>query len=254
MEAMGKCWSKCSSWVVRESDSAESLHIKRTLTPLLILLIPFHIANIWSDTHPLRKTVHATNAFFYIAYLVRARLGFDMVMTLDVTLIVLAVTNVLFDVVQAAEARERTWQQAVLYLDLALVFNRPHLTPCIIVGTLAWLLVESSESAFRLGLYDLVSGTDTLGVCDCTNTPCASDLLVALGSSIAGGMVLLIDFYLTRRFATNLSLQFRRVEVSVEVAVEIASALAKYDVDTAETAIAHGSDLPEELAESFRQL
>eukprot|EP00756_Hemistasia_phaeocysticola_P043043 Hpha_TRINITY_DN17004_c0_g1::TRINITY_DN17004_c0_g1_i1::g.166253::m.166253 len=251
------CCLKCSNWIIRSSDSMLDIQIKRSLTPALIVLscaVSLGILYDLNDKLTLAWTLSMVMSLVaYFTFFIRGMLGRDMGASVDMLLFVLCIANCLQDSWTASEARPRNWSFVVIYLDIALVFNRPRFIPFIILFTLIYLFVESTESTFRFGLYDLVASMEP-PVCNCADPPCSQTFSVAFFSWIWGVLILVVDFYLTRRFASELRIQLRRVKSSVEVAVEISAALAKYDIGTAEEAIARGDDLPEELGESYQKL
>eukprot|EP00756_Hemistasia_phaeocysticola_P044072 Hpha_TRINITY_DN17653_c0_g1::TRINITY_DN17653_c0_g1_i1::g.158722::m.158722 len=114
------------------------------------------------------------------------------------------------------------------------------------------MFVASTESAFLVGIYAQI--TSVTPFCDCSDPPCAVRAGSAYSNMGVSILVLLVDFYFTRGFATDLRVQLQRAKRTVEVAAEITAALARYDVDEAEKAIEGGEGISVELAESFGQL
>eukprot|EP00756_Hemistasia_phaeocysticola_P017601 Hpha_TRINITY_DN15549_c0_g1::TRINITY_DN15549_c0_g1_i1::g.107175::m.107175 len=188
----------------------------------------------------------------YLFFFGRAVQGLGMGIVVDVYVLAGAVGVILLDMYYVAQGLSRQWSFIVLLLDMSLVFDRPRTVPYVLAFTLLWLVVDTCESSFRMGLYDLVYDSPTL-ICDCANPPCP-DPPPAVGNLVMSVVVLLIDFHLTRGFSRDLRLQLRRVNASVEVASKVTAALARYGVDDAEAAILGGGDLPDALAESFLQL
>eukprot|EP00756_Hemistasia_phaeocysticola_P063621 Hpha_TRINITY_DN709_c0_g1::TRINITY_DN709_c0_g1_i1::g.28998::m.28998 len=256
MQHARKCWWKCSGWIMRESDTAEDENIKRVLTPMLLCILPVNLYLVhWAldEDVIVYLSAHALFVGGYMFFFAAGALGMNMALTLDVMLVVWTVASTLNDAYNAAALRPRNWTLVVMFLDGALVFGRYRIIPLMILITLSWLLLSSLESAFRFGLYDQIDSS-VRAVCDCTNPPCPTSFGGVAGGLMSAYVVLLVDYYLTHGFASDLRLQLRRVNSSVAVAVEIAAALARYDVDSAESAISSGTDLPEELAISFVQL
>eukprot|EP00756_Hemistasia_phaeocysticola_P018686 Hpha_TRINITY_DN15612_c5_g1::TRINITY_DN15612_c5_g1_i1::g.101828::m.101828 len=249
------CLPKLSNWIMRESDTLQDVRIKRGLTPLFLFvgLLSFYFT--LTRTEPLLPFL--SSVIFLAAilfFMVMGKLGMDMGLVLDIVLVCSAVGNILNDVQLAAEVRPRSWTQIVVVLDVALLYERTRTIPILISMTVIWLFLTGAESTHGYGLYNAVPDKESPIVCNCLNPPCGTHILEAYGTAVVNCVVLLVDYFLTRNFAYNLRIQLQRVKSSVEVAVEIASALAKYDVDVAEEAIAQGENLPEELAESFRSL
>eukprot|EP00756_Hemistasia_phaeocysticola_P024847 Hpha_TRINITY_DN15974_c9_g1::TRINITY_DN15974_c9_g1_i1::g.71206::m.71206 len=253
-----RCWLKCSGWIMRDTDTPEDAQIKRDGTPIIIVLqlvvLYFIVSNLTGRMSLvyLSATVFWTTAF--CIFLVRGRLGMSMGPTLDVCLPLAAIGCLLNDLEAAAMGSSRKWSFVVIVLDAFLVFNVPRMSGPVIAVTLFYLFIERVEAGSRFGLYNAVS-TGTYEICDCSDPPCAQGIFGTLVSGFTVvWIVLLVDFSLTRGFATNLRCQLRRVKAAVEVAAEVTAALARYDVDTAEEAITKGKDLPDELAVSFEEL
>eukprot|EP00756_Hemistasia_phaeocysticola_P019914 Hpha_TRINITY_DN15689_c7_g1::TRINITY_DN15689_c7_g1_i1::g.100651::m.100651 len=256
MQRFRKCWWGCSEWAVRKSDAPEDVAIKRGLIPIYIALIFFSSSKLvvaLDDANIVQCGAQSLALLSFLTFLVSARVGLNMRVALDVMMMMLLVAVYLSDAYNAAVLQPRPWAYVVLLLDTTLVFHTRRMIPIFISCTLVWLFIVSTETAFRFGLFDLVA-PGNVELCDCSDPPCAISAGSSYGSFGSAAAVLLIDFYLTRNFATDLRLQLRMVRSSVEVAVEITSALARYDVDTAEKAIKCGKDLPKELEQSFKQL
>eukprot|EP00756_Hemistasia_phaeocysticola_P040032 Hpha_TRINITY_DN16843_c1_g1::TRINITY_DN16843_c1_g1_i16::g.152252::m.152252 len=253
-----KCCTKCSGWIMHSGDTPEDTRIKRALTPVamgLTLYTTFFIVTERDRTF--EDPWIAALACFTIGFLqffVRGLLGKSMRTTLAIYIAFATVAIVLYDIHLASLIKRRAWSFVVLALDLALVFEVSSVIPLTLATTLIYLLVERAESAFRFGLYDLVEGRwDTPEVCECANPPCAYGVS-GLGSWIGFAVVLLVDFHLTRGFAYDLRHQLRRVRASVEVAAEVASALAKYDIERAESYICEDTGLPDELKLCYQDI
>eukprot|EP00756_Hemistasia_phaeocysticola_P021912 Hpha_TRINITY_DN15801_c4_g9::TRINITY_DN15801_c4_g9_i1::g.188230::m.188230 len=174
---------------------------------------------------------------------------------IDIFLVVNGVGFCVLDVNNAALSNNfRPWTFVVIAIDIALVFSRALVPTFIIPFVLVYLAAEHVESTYRYGLYDLgYWGTSPeQSWCNCASPPCATTGETAILNFLACCMVMLVDFHFTRGFAKGVRLQLKRVKSSVEVAAEIAAALARYDVDAAEHTLTE--DLPNELKQSFLQL
>eukprot|EP00756_Hemistasia_phaeocysticola_P028226 Hpha_TRINITY_DN16166_c2_g1::TRINITY_DN16166_c2_g1_i1::g.4374::m.4374 len=255
-----KCCTCCTTLLLREGDSAEDTRIKRELTPLMLMLVPLNFVVVWYfvrdvDTNPFFVAAFGAFGAASLTFLSLGRLGRPpMLRVLTLSIMIALVGVLLHDLSTAANLWPRSWSFVVLLLDLALVFNIPGVIPCILTVTLIYLLFERVESGRRFGIYDAFHVQPVPPLCDCVNPPCLRNWVNVFSSYIPFVVVLMVDFYLTRGFATGLRRQLRRVEASVEVSGRVAGELARYDVDEAEKAIDEGNDLPPELAESYRQL
>jgi len=242
---------------MRETDSADEANRKRLATPVMLFLAVFGAAlTIEEGLSRASPNFVIASAIIMVAslqFILCARVGVSTRIPLQAALVAMTIAIILFDSVDAAEIRPRSWSFAVLVLDAYLVFNCPgHVS--ILALLLSYIALDRVEAGARFGLYDLVASPDIPLVCDCSNPPCAEGAIASVLNWVAVATILLGDFHLTRGFATSLRHQLRRVSAATEVAAEIAAALARYDVDGAEGAILAGNDLPEELASSYTKL
>eukprot|EP00756_Hemistasia_phaeocysticola_P014588 Hpha_TRINITY_DN15344_c9_g4::TRINITY_DN15344_c9_g4_i4::g.89602::m.89602 len=251
--------SWCYRWLVREGDTPMDIRVKQGMAPLAYFFIPaglywlYQWITIKGISIVFSAVVHLTYVLPLIAFLVKAKLGHPMGKAVDWFVLGGCLGCIGVDWFAAAEARARYWNCMVMILDAVLVFERDRMAPIVVIMTLAYLCFESLESYARFGLYEVFTDP-TILMCDCADPPCPTSFSNMLSTYALSAVVLLTDFYLTRGFASNLRLQLRRVNTSVEVAEKIAAALAKYDVEVAEAVIKGGDDLPEGLAQSFMQL
>eukprot|EP00756_Hemistasia_phaeocysticola_P030127 Hpha_TRINITY_DN16274_c5_g3::TRINITY_DN16274_c5_g3_i1::g.15823::m.15823 len=248
-------------YLVRPGDSPEDAQIKRTVSPVAMLfgLFCMGVAVVHLRGSKLMAALGAAVAGVSgLGFSVGALLDlFPTRFMLDALLLGNLVGVVLLDMENAAvSATFRALGMTIILLDVALVFNRDHIPYIVLPVALCWLAAECVESMHRYGVYEAgYWGIDvTASYCNCPSPPCSRSVTDAFLNTFIPGWLLLMDFYFTRGFSSGMRLQLRRVRSSIDVAVEIAAALARYDVDVAETAIAKGTDLPEELAVSFRQL
>eukprot|EP00756_Hemistasia_phaeocysticola_P065261 Hpha_TRINITY_DN8431_c0_g1::TRINITY_DN8431_c0_g1_i1::g.34532::m.34532 len=257
-------WQAISACVTRgcAKDPPEDARGKRIMGPVAIFVVAISAFSIPRYTVLEDYTLTFAYGLFLAVsmfYLVSTTWGVvSFGMGLDVWMFGSLVGTLLLDLNSVADAKERPWPLLVLVLDVALVFDRPHLPRCAIPTMLVYLAVERSEAMFRWGLYDsarwgLQEGV--VDVCDCDTPPCKLQIGSALMSILMFAMVLLIDFYLTRRFASALRQQIKVISATVRVAEKIAAALALYKVDDAGEAIkTEGDLLPSELQDSFGRL
>eukprot|EP00756_Hemistasia_phaeocysticola_P019307 Hpha_TRINITY_DN15650_c8_g1::TRINITY_DN15650_c8_g1_i1::g.98271::m.98271 len=254
MSRFAKCMRKCSDWIIKAGDSPLDIRIKRDVTPVVLFLFaPFSfvfLRELGGNRNPTLCLALGLWIFIFVVYLAWGMAGRTMSKIVNVFIICFTAGIILLDLFSVAGIRGRVWALVVVMLDTALVFDLPQTIPFVMRLTLLYLLLQSTESVFRFGLYDVIHPQDPV-VCDCADPPCAAEVVSAYAQMFAGACVLIIDFHLTRGFATNLRLQLRRIESSIEVAGEVTAALARYDVDVAGQAIMGGKDLPEELACSF---
>eukprot|EP00756_Hemistasia_phaeocysticola_P017293 Hpha_TRINITY_DN15529_c6_g5::TRINITY_DN15529_c6_g5_i1::g.105996::m.105996 len=245
----------CSNWLMRETDSESDIKIKRILTPVIIVMSIACIVDV-ARACLFGEQYYATVVSFtlpaWTLYLIGAYVGLNIGMIIDFCMILIVIIILAVDLLHAATLQLARVSIVVIILDVSLAFNRNHVPLIAIPLTIVYLFAINIESHFRLGLYDLPG--EEPEVCGCVDPPCSLPFLKSFGSFCWISSVLVIDFYLTRQFAHDLRRQLQSVRTSVEVAGEVAAALARYDVDVAEEAINGAKDLPEELGESFLQL
>ena len=156
------------------------------------------------------------------------------------------------------------WPLLVLVIDMLLVMQVPARYSLGLVGfIIMWLLVLGAEESFRFGLFD-IPGLPEQDIeygrryysdqaRDCEALPCetrfpSTRLLTAVS-------VFSIDFIVTRGFARDVLKEQASMERTINAVQEIASLLAKYDVEgVARMLAARGSELPEEMYETLQTM
>eukprot|EP00756_Hemistasia_phaeocysticola_P025860 Hpha_TRINITY_DN16029_c1_g2::TRINITY_DN16029_c1_g2_i1::g.119292::m.119292 len=254
-------WKLCR-WgcLVRKGDSLYEAKIKTQMFPFALFIFLTTVTNIFfrGDLWNIIQVGLAVAAFAMALFMFGVVSNIiPAAYALDAMLVFCTVGVCAVDLGQAALSLPfRAWAYVVLILDMALVFKRNHMPFFIIPVMLVYHTILQLESVVKFGLYD-VGYWGTAGVeisaCSCVSPPCEATPGHALIHLVQIFTIFLADFYFTRVFANGLRLQLRRVEAAVDVSGEIASALARYDVDKADAAIVD-EDLPEELAESYRHL
>ena len=156
------------------------------------------------------------------------------------------------------------WAAFVLIIDVLLVMQVPKVYSlglvCVIV---MWLVLLGLEESFRFGLFDLPGFPPLEGdygrlyyiekKFNCEMPPCpvpfpSSRLVTAVA-------VFSIDFIVTRGFARQVLKEQASMERTINAVQEIASLLAKYDVEgVARMLAARGSELPEEMYETLQTM
>eukprot|EP00756_Hemistasia_phaeocysticola_P038502 Hpha_TRINITY_DN16763_c4_g1::TRINITY_DN16763_c4_g1_i5::g.79590::m.79590 len=251
----------CGFALVRKGDSKEESSIKEVLFPVALVQLSIAIFTSFSFLRDSQLTGALGVGFILfgqLVFLVGVLLDLAPARYLvDALLIISGVGVVFVDLYNASlSGRFRAWGFIVLILDASLTFDRNHIPLFIIPCTLIYLAFESVESVHRFGLYDFGAWGTSEGdsQCMCATPPCEDAPMSAALTLLCVCLVFLVDYYLTSRFAAGMRFQLRCVESSVAVAEEVASALAEYDVDAADLAIAEGKDLPPRLKASYKQL
>eukprot|EP00756_Hemistasia_phaeocysticola_P021891 Hpha_TRINITY_DN15800_c6_g8::TRINITY_DN15800_c6_g8_i2::g.187040::m.187040 len=252
---------RCGKWMIKEGDSPTDRRIKSGLGGFVQVYLPLGVIFAMMTLTDTMAGFFLTGCLLtvcaHIYFVMRAKFGCEMGATLDIWIPVLSVALVCGDIFFASELDVRSWSTAVILLDVALVFDRPKPIPIVLFVVIMWLCIDAFESVARLGIYEAggyYPASIPPRVCACAEPPCDTAVMRALGALSQSLAVLLVDFSLTRSFATDLRTQLRRVNASIEMAAKVTAALARYDIDRAEQAIAHGEELPKELAKSFLQL
>ena len=156
------------------------------------------------------------------------------------------------------------WPMLVLIIDVLLVMQVPKVySQGLVCFIVMWLLVLGVEESFRFGLFDIPGLAEQEGdfgrkhylkeKFDCETPPCpvkfpSPTLLPAV-------CVFSIDFIVTRGFARDVLKEQASMERTINAVQEIASLLAKYDVEgVARMLAARGSELPEEMYETLQTM
>eukprot|EP00756_Hemistasia_phaeocysticola_P037085 Hpha_TRINITY_DN16679_c2_g13::TRINITY_DN16679_c2_g13_i1::g.181099::m.181099 len=257
---MGYC-GRFIERLVRPGDTLQDARIKRKFFPVAVLLVALACTTC---SLALRDSTFAGAlgvgfsglgpAIIVVGILTNAASASRL---LEVALYVSTMGIIIMDVTAAALSDQfRPWAYIILTLDCSLVFNIGHFPMFCIPFTLVYLLMEHVESVYRYGLYELGYWgiSEEASFCNCASPPCSLAAVASLTNYLGVCIVCLVDFYLTKGFENGMTLQLHRIQVSAGVVEEVAAALARYDVDSAEETITGARDLPEGLEKSFRQL
>ena len=156
------------------------------------------------------------------------------------------------------------WPLLVLIVDMLLVMQVPtRYSLGLVCFIVMWLSLLGVEESFRFGLFDLPGLVPQEGEygrlyyleekCFCKTPPCPKPFPSPTFTSAV--CVFVIDFIVTRGFAREVLKQQTSMEQTVNAVQEIASLLAKYDVEgVARMLAARGSELPEEMYETLHTM
>ena len=159
---------------------------------------------------------------------------------------------------------KESWPLLVLIIDMLLVMQVPKVySQGLVAFIIMWLLLLGVEESFRFGLFELPVLPEQEGEFgrlyylkekfDCETPPCpvefpSSRLLTAVA-------VFVIDFIVTRGFAREVLKEQASMERTINAVQEIASLLARYDVEkVAELLEEHEHELPEGMTVALRAL
>ena len=169
----------------------------------------------------------------------------------------------LWDLVARTLSDDR-WAALILVVDMLLVMRVPTFYTSGLVGfVVLWLSVLGVEESFRFGLYDLPGLPPQKGeygreyyhnkAHECGKMPCPQPFPPS--KMMIGVAVFVIDFIITRGFAREVLKEQASMEKTINAVQEIASLLAKYDVEgVARMLAARGSELPEEMYETLHTM
>ena len=173
-------------------------------------------------------------------------------------------TGILLWDFDARTVSDDRWAILVLVIDTLLVMRVPTTYTLGLVGfVVLWLVLLGVEESFRFGLYELPGLPPQKGeygreyyhsrAAECGEMPCAVPFPPR--DMITGVSVFLIDFIITRGFAREVLKEQASMERTISTVQEIASLLARYDVEkVAELLATHEHELPEGMTVALRSL
>eukprot|EP01062_Namystynia_karyoxenos_P020605 TRINITY_DN177_c0_g2_i1.p1 TRINITY_DN177_c0_g2~~TRINITY_DN177_c0_g2_i1.p1 ORF type:complete len:669 (+),score=157.99 TRINITY_DN177_c0_g2_i1:83-2008(+) len=258
---------RCCQAIVRrtlsDSDTAEERNRKEIWVPLVSALLPlaifFHVLVFENYTQAREFGVAIAIVGMGIGLLwplCTKTLPLHFV-GIDATMMALCV--VLMDASNAAAlASFRPWTLIVLIMDVFLALHVPVGYQRVSLYALClWLVVSHLENAERLGLYDIEGFTNANGkiadLCQCADPPCGLGL-TELFQALPSMATLLGDYFATRGFAEGLRAEQVKVLAAVEVAEQVATSLAGFDLEVATDVLDEAAELPPRLSGGFRRL
>ena len=172
-------------------------------------------------------------------FITKKQTNLDRIILIYIILVVILIT----DVVSASEMREPIWPAAVLVVDLILLCSLPAIVGRVTVSVVVvYLLICAVEKTTRFGLYD-VRGVKMIQYRDCflnlsveeiEATPCKQEAKYAFGMTFFYLGVFLMDYYCTRKFASEMRSEQMLLKSSMDLAETVASALVKFDLEKAQ--------------------
>ena len=151
----------------------------------------------------------------------------------------------------------------VIVVDLLLVLQvGERFTLIFVVVSVMWILLLSAENVFRMGLYDIawLRGQSQRrefydDLVSCATLPCPIPFASEAFLLLAGLMVFIVDFIATRGFARQVLKEQTSMQKTIEAVHEIASLLAKYDVEgVARMLKMREAELPEQMYETLQTM
>ena len=180
------------------------------------------------------------------------------------TLYAICVAVFITDLNSRTVSRAPQWPLLVLMTDTLLVLQVPQrFTAALVWFTVAWLILLALEESFRFGLLDLPGLIPQEGergrreyfveMVSCDALPCPVKFPpTGLVSAIA---IFVTDYLVTRGFAHKVLTEQASMQKTIEAVQEIASLLAKYDVEgVARMLKVREAELPEQMYETLQTM
>lgn len=256
------CCARITEWLVRRSfrptDTAPERELKRVVVPVYayvcIAILVLTFGALPSRGRPFLDGVldigMLVGAGSLFSGLVGSMIDQSPRDVAQSTLCGCLVAIILLDWNAASKATARTWNLAVLLMDLGLIADISQASQrCIMGAVLLWLAAQAYEEAARNGLYEAAffEVYPVIEVCDCAKPPCPQRPATAFTAYCMAVIVFTVDFWFTRGFADN-------VRGSVSLAQTVAKALARYDLPEASAALHSKEGLPVELRDAYAAL
>ena len=156
------------------------------------------------------------------------------------------------------------WPLLVLMIDMLLVMQvDSRYSLWVVIATVFWLLLLAFEESFRFGLLDLPGLFPQEGeygrietirkMADCDTLPCP--VKFPADGTVTAVVVFVLDYIATRGFARGVQKEQAAMEKTIEAVQEIASLLAKYDVEgVARMLKMREAELPEQMYETLQTM
>eukprot|EP01065_Artemidia_motanka_P025434 TRINITY_DN30430_c0_g1_i1.p1 TRINITY_DN30430_c0_g1~~TRINITY_DN30430_c0_g1_i1.p1 ORF type:complete len:784 (+),score=165.87 TRINITY_DN30430_c0_g1_i1:68-2419(+) len=255
---LGRCWWAFADCVAKpllcDGDTEESVRVKRTVVPLLFIIVPFLIYGALTE---LENRLYSfaviaavsTCLVTYVGWYVRplARMEMLLVAGLEVALIMTDYSDM--------STGSRLYALAVILFDACLVLNMPDTFTLAIVSVFLVYLNFSMVDMATLQLYLELSPRDTW-ICECAEPPCVLPASRLFNFCAVASFVLLIDLYFTRGFANAMRYQMSVVQRAILVTEQIAHHLSLYEVEEGRATLQgeQGEALPPVLKKALHRL
>eukprot|EP00756_Hemistasia_phaeocysticola_P022561 Hpha_TRINITY_DN15843_c0_g1::TRINITY_DN15843_c0_g1_i1::g.187583::m.187583 len=156
----------------------------------------------------------------------------------------------------------RPWPVAILCADVGLCLNQPEqLMNLIVIVVITWLIITSSEDAYRWGLGSIdnwsTPSESDMDSRSCAEQPCAVGTMSGLLRVCVYVCVYWFDFRFTRSFAHTMRTEQARMQGAVLATGVVTSALVRFDLETAEEGLSEldrGDELRSTLADLIANL
>eukprot|EP00756_Hemistasia_phaeocysticola_P042627 Hpha_TRINITY_DN16979_c1_g1::TRINITY_DN16979_c1_g1_i25::g.54999::m.54999 len=259
MDCFVTCCRAITEKSIRGTDTTEDMKAKRYGIPVSIAVIAifvgFNLDPIDNVAEVGQILATVISAFFLFVAFTNTMSATNALKAILVLCLLTVYTN---DWSGASTLEGRWWAVVVIIVDFCLVLEYDFVTRIVVSATCFWFVIESSESAFRYGLYEksYFSGEINSFMWDCASPPCATGILGGglIGDFFFYAFVFLTDFYATRSFANGMREQNKRLQSIVDVSRTVTSALARFDVMEATDTLESATVLPEEMKDNYEEL
>eukprot|EP00756_Hemistasia_phaeocysticola_P018734 Hpha_TRINITY_DN15616_c3_g2::TRINITY_DN15616_c3_g2_i2::g.101704::m.101704 len=180
---------------------------------------------------------------------------------MDATMFLQVASFLLLDWENAATGRDRAWPWALVPLSLSILLgsSRRVVTLELVVTLVFMVMLGMDEALHYTGSLDYIfEKTKSQRMSphqSChLEQPCRHGGMFALAVMCLRICPFILTLWSVSTLKYLVERQLKRLTSAVDVAGKVAAALARYDVSGAERVIRSGSNLPEELADSYRLL
>eukprot|EP01062_Namystynia_karyoxenos_P073193 TRINITY_DN7002_c0_g1_i3.p1 TRINITY_DN7002_c0_g1~~TRINITY_DN7002_c0_g1_i3.p1 ORF type:complete len:682 (+),score=164.47 TRINITY_DN7002_c0_g1_i3:1790-3835(+) len=261
MRCCRACCSRLARLTYKDGDTEEDRELKDLSCPCIaaagfLAIFAFMLSGMAFHGIHMASHLFLSVASFLTLFVMR----FTRVATrtaLELYLLSCLVPIICSDWVAAAYPAVRYWGFVMILVDGALVAEARPLVPLAMIWAITiWLITERAEAVWLYGLYSWgLYDKPNDGICTCPDPPCALTFGGSLVEFVPILFIFLSDFYLTRGFAVGMRQQFDMVQASVAVCGQVASLLARYEVDKAAALVdGQGDSLPPEMRDAFGAL
>eukprot|EP01065_Artemidia_motanka_P049480 TRINITY_DN8213_c0_g2_i3.p1 TRINITY_DN8213_c0_g2~~TRINITY_DN8213_c0_g2_i3.p1 ORF type:complete len:627 (+),score=154.56 TRINITY_DN8213_c0_g2_i3:87-1967(+) len=258
MAVLRSLWFKVGQKCCRSSDSVLDRERKLLLAPAALVVSVY--GTLWTAAALAREGPSFVSVFCGVGA-AHSAASFLLMLCTDssasrVAKYLLLMSSVYIgcmDIYGAVQGLHRYWAfETVLIVGSRLLQLESWVPVCIMAVGIAYSFIVVAELAAPFGLREVANlGVDRdVAMCDCADPPCGQG---ARGVSLVVVVTLVLIDSLAQRFSTNVMMQLRLIEASVEVTQRVTVALGRYEVELAESVVLspEGEGLPPELRDSL---
>eukprot|EP00756_Hemistasia_phaeocysticola_P053865 Hpha_TRINITY_DN29813_c0_g1::TRINITY_DN29813_c0_g1_i1::g.2916::m.2916 len=260
MQCCNRCCTRLAALSFRDSDTPEDRETKQYSVTFCIASggVCGGVYSLWALDEGFPTTNYGAFGALFVAVqciitLINCYVGVVPVnRMLQFQMFVMILSSLLLDLQAEASLTTPVWPVTVVFFDIMLLLEYNKLIPWALRTVVLWLFLISLESVTKFSGLLAASwyGPVDTRAYDCAEPPCQRSVTSGLANVVVGLFVFLFDFHYTRNFSVSMHEQVRRMRSAVEVAQQVADALARYDVDEAKIAIKNEA-LPDELRATY---